>query len=305
MASPVSVATRASRDCTQLRDTGGFDLHFGVVTGEHRDCHSDTRTPPEREVRAGVEECSSGDRRVRPAHRYSQTFAGNRFVDFAVKCGDVWACGNQCRGIGGNGAHVKSVRRVCRGIGAAPECGIERCARRREPPARGFLLVVRLCECQIGLERLEPRRRPGLEPIARGIARALGEPAQLRRHLHAAGGGDKFVVRQADRAPDIERLDGQVGNGPCQRRVGEVDPARPLAPELQRKCDARDFVRRVPCSLERCLGIRSLPGDRDAGHVHGATETRGDQGSIVFFGDAECRLKGERNSWRRLGSLIR
>ena len=258
-------------------------------------------------VKSGRASKSAPPETVGSARRIAtrQTFAGDRFVDFAVERGDVGACGDQCRGIGGNGAHVESVRRVCGASGPRPSAVLSDARAAVEPPARGFLFVVGLCECQIGLERLEPRRRPGLEPIARGIARPFGEPAQLGRHLHAAGGGDKFVVRQADRASDIERLDGQVGNGPCQRRVGEVDPARPLAPELQRKCDARDFVRRVPSSLERCLGIRSLPGDRDAGHVHGATETRRDQGSIVFFGDAECRLERERNSWRRLGSLIR
>ena len=130
------------------------------------------------------------------------------------------------------------------------------------------------------------------------------KPRRFGRHLQTTGRRHQLEIRHTDGAPDVERLHDQIGCGPGERRVREIDPPRTLAAEFQRHADAERFMRCIAAGFERCLRVGALLGDVDAGEIHRASEARRDQRGVMCVGERERGLQRQRRRRECLGRLL-
>ncbi len=180
-----------------------------------------------------------------------------------------------------------------RGVQGIREQRVEIGAGRIEVPARGRHLVLRLRECEARLQRFEPRRGAGLEPVLRGIPRARLDGFELLRVRHAAGRAHRLVIRAAHVGADVRGNARGVRFRDRKDRVGEVDAPLALARQVQRHRPHEGPMRRFFRVLETDVGVRPLSGGLDAGDVDRARRAGGEDGAIGLEGARHRVVQGE------------
>ena len=80
----------------------------------------------------------------------------------------------------------------------------------------------------------------------------------------------------------------------AERRVGEIEPPRALAAELERQARLKTSCGVSRAASNEAFGIRPFAGDADAGLIDGAAEPGGDERPVVRVGGGEGGLQRER-----------